>query len=446
MSAPKSCSLVATVVLILAALPAAAAPGAFTITGTPACSLFPPAIVFQWTPSSGATSYELIRDDGQHTDMSVSSFYIYNLFYYSTDIVAGGPARSYFVRASDGTGTTDSNTVTIAPATASCVPVPDPITITGKALCYPGTPQSVMSPGVQLDWHAARLATSYDVYKDDVFVSNVRGGSDLYTYIVALPSGGFTTRYRVVAKNSVGTSTSNTAEILIPADICVTAPPVPVLSGSATCNAVSQTPNVVLNWTSVGVPIGWQLFRNGIPYTLPKGITYTDTGVEPGHSYTYNIATTALSAPLSNTVTVTVPLTICASEVHGPDLAALDIKPSTSNVRAGDTITVDIDVTNGGDAAALPATARIRFGRGPSMSSSDSLLGTIMLPPLASGATIQRTMNVKLPLVAAGTYRLFVSLDEEHVSGETYAGDNVRASGVLTLTDMVPPKRRAATH
>jgi hypothetical protein len=80
------------------------------------------------------------------------------------------------------------------------------------------------------------------------------------------------------------------------------------------------------------------------------------------------------------------------------------------------------------------------------MSSSDSLLGTIMLPVLASGATIQRTMNVKLPSVAAGTYRLFVSLDEEHVSGETYAGDNVRASGVLTLTDMVPPKRRAATH
>ena len=432
----------------LVTLPAAAAPGAFTLTGTPSCSSvpYPPSIVFQWTPSSGATSYELIRDDGQHTDMSDSPLSIYNYFYYSSDLVVGGPARSYFARASDGTATIDSNTITVAPPTATCVPVPDPITITGKAFCFPGNPQRVMSPGVELDWHAARMATSYDVYRDGAFFSSVRGGGDLYTYYAALDSGGFTTTYYVIAKNSVGTSTSNTMGIIIPADICVTEPPVPVLSGSATCNTISHVPNVALNWTPVGIPIGWQLFRDGAPYTVPQGIAYSDTNVEPGHTYAYNIATAALSAPLSNTVKVTVPDTICAPGVHAPDLTALAVKPSAMSGRVGDTIAVNVELANLGNATAMAATARVRLGRGPAMSSADLVLGTIPLPAIGSGEDISRMMNVKLPAVSAGTYYLFLSLDEEHVSGEVHFGDDVKASGAFSLTDMIPPKRRAAAH
>jgi hypothetical protein len=430
----------------LVTLPAAAAPGTFTLTGTPACSLFPPAIVFQWTPSNGATSYELIRDDGQHTVMTASPGYYSNYFYDYADIVLDGPARSYFARASDGTATTDSNTITVAAPATGCVPRPDPIAIVGKAICYPGNPQRVMSPGVELDWHAARLATSYDLYRDGVFSTSFHAGGDVYTDYVAFDSGGFITTYYVVAKNSAGTSTSNPVEITVPADICVAEPAVPVLSGSATCEASSHVPTVALSWTTVNGPTGWQLFRNGVSYAVPHGLAYSDTNVEPGHAYTYNVATNSLSAPLSNTVTVTVPDTICVPGIPSPDLAALDINPSTLSARAGDTITVDIDVMNGGDVVALPATARIRFGRGPAMSPSDSLLGTIALPVLASGAAIQRSVSVKLPFVAAGTYRLFVSLDEEHVSGDVHFADNIKASDAITLTDMISPRRRAAGH
>lgn len=62
----RSAVIRVTLASALVALPAAAAPGAFTLTGTPSCSVLAPAIVFQWTPSFGATSYELIRDDGQY--------------------------------------------------------------------------------------------------------------------------------------------------------------------------------------------------------------------------------------------------------------------------------------------------------------------------------------------------------------------------------------------
>lgn len=436
---------VALVAAALVALPAAAAPGAFTLTGGPTCSVFSPGIVFLWSPSSGATSYELIRDDGQHTGLPVSPFFFdINYFYYN--VLPDGPARSYFVRAGDGTATTDSNTITVTPPATGCVPRPDPIGIIGRAICDPGTPQRVMSPGVELEWHFARLATSYDLYRDGAFSTSFRGGGDAYTDYVAFDSGGFTTSYYVVAKNSAGTSTSNTLEIIVPADICVTEPAVPVLSGSATCDASSHEPGVALNWTTVSGPTGWQLFRNGVPYAVPHGLAFSDTNVQPGNSYTYNIATNSLSAPLSNTVTITIPDSICTAPIASPDLVALDINPSTMDARAGDTIAVEFDVMNGGNAIALPATARIRFGKGPSMSPSDSLLGTITLPVLGSGAAIQSTVSVTLPSAAAGTYRLFVSLDEEHTSGDAHFDDNVKASGTISLTDMIPPKRRAATH
>ena len=80
------------------------------------------------------------------------------------------------------------------------------------------------------------------------------------------------------------------------------------------------------------------------------------------------------------------------------------------------------------------------------MSSADLVLGTIPLPAIGSGEDISRMMNVKLPAVSAGTYYLFLSLDEEHVSGELHFGDDVKASGAFSLTDMIPPKRRAAAH
>ncbi len=149
-----------------------------------------------------------------------------------------------------------------------------------------------------------------------------------------------------------------------------------------------------------------------------------------------------LSAPLSNTVTVTVPDTVCEGPV--PDLTAIDIEPVAISGRVGDTIPVYVELANLGIGTSLAATARVRFGRGLSMSLADPVLGTISLPALTSGAVITQTMNVKLPPLAAGTYHLFLSLDEEHVSGEQHLGDDVKTSGAFTLADM--PRRRAATH
>jgi hypothetical protein len=795
----KSIGVLAAVVLGTAASSAFAAPGTFQLTGAPSCSFFTPTILFHWTTSTGATSYELRRDDGQNTVVSVSQPY-------DTNVVVGGPAHSYFVRASDGVATTDSNIVTVAPPPTPCSPPPEPFTITGMALCYPGNPSFPMSPAEELDWHAARYGTSYDIYKNGALYRTLHGIANSYTYIGGSIFDGSTSTYYVVAKNAAGTSTSNTVQFTVPADICVTTPPVPVLSGGATCDSQKHQPAVRLYWTINPGVEGWKLYRDGTLYASPEDSQYLDTNVVPGHTYTYNVSTTGLAAPLSNPIVVTasdavctpgpvtftyqvlcyydtlmvlliwpattnaasytimrddVPIasglspstfsfstyydasvvpgttysyrviatnssastssapaaitateacppsyftvsaaavcahsapavhltwsasthaasysvlrdgvpvgsalaatareyidegvsigyheynvkatnafssqlsttsvtvstapcgfapapftasvsgtceagtpairidwsaasgassyvvsrngvtlpgertsapavwidttmtvgqsytyTVTASNANGktvaeagtitpslgdcppnaftllastgckppvslawtpssnhvltysiyreqllmmtvepgtltyadnsalagvsydyfvraagtggatdsnvatvhvascdpaptPDLTAISVKPSASSARAGDTMSVNIELTNRGTIAAMPSTARIRFGRGPLMSSSDLVLATIVLPTINFGDDIQRTANIKLPAVASGTYYLFLTLDEEHVSGDDHLADNVKVSAPLNLADMIPPRRRAAGH
>jgi len=786
--------------LIAVAIPAAAAPGAFQLSGTATCLSDAPAVFLHWTPSSGATSYDVIRDDGRRSTVVSTTAY-------DTNVVTGGPAHTYLIRASDGGPvTTDSNSVTVAPPAAPCPPAPPEPVITGFAYCDPGNPQRSMQPAVQVQWRRTFSATSYDVYLNGFFYYTFNSGAGLpgmnTLAVINDTLAGQKVTFYVIAKNAGAASISNTIELTVPADICTATPPVPVLSGGAVCDN-SRVPVVQLDWTAVTGAFGYQLFRNGVPYAISGYITYSDTNVVPGQTYTYNVATTGLSAPLSNTITVTVPeggcppgplvvtpglicndnrsgvrltwtastnaasytivrdstalssgisanahtyddmsavpgatyayrvlgvngsvstasapVTVTASDevcppfyftlsaaatcphsapsvhltwspsVHAtsytvsregtvvsgklpatareytdspglaptsysaaysvvsanasgkqiatanvsilrvdcglapgafnayatgycnqgapavritwfppadgasyymivrngitvasaylsysdtnvvpnqsytytvlavnaygnatalagpitpslgdcpptvftlnaatgcnqpvtlfwtaatnsplsysiirdhfpiasvasnvltyadysaqpnasytyfvredgsggssdsnvvtvhldqtcgavPDLTALGIRPSAMSGRVGDTIAVNVELANLGNGTSTVATARVRLGRGPSMSSSDLELGTISLPAIVSGGDIARTMNVTLPAVPAGTYYLFLSLDEEHVSGEVHFGDDVKASGAFSLTDMIPPKRRAATH
>jgi len=280
-----------------------AAPGAFTLTGTASCFFYTPSVSLQWTSSSGATSYELIRDDGQHTAVTKGS-----LFIFDTNVVVGGPAHTYFVRASDaGPIPTDSNTVSAAPPANQCSPPPDPFTISGNAYCYPGDPTRTMRPAIHVKWSSVLYATSYDLYRNGVAAGSFKGGAGGYSLDDLLNPGGLTFTYYAVAKNAAGTSTSNSLVVTAPADICVTAPPVTVLSGSASCGTGTQVPSVTLQWTFVFGASGWQLYRDGVLYaSLPVSSSYVDTNVSAGHTYTYSIATNGLSAPLSNPIRVSV--------------------------------------------------------------------------------------------------------------------------------------------
>jgi hypothetical protein len=305
------CFLKAVVVVLafrVSTVPAIAAPGAFQLTGAPVCFVYTPSVALQWTASSGATSYELIRDDGQHTTLAMGA-----LSYFDTNVVAGGPAHAYFVRAGDGGSVpTDSNTVTVPPPANQCSPPPSPFTITGNAYCYPGDPTRTMRPAIHVSWSSVFYATSYELYRNGVLAGSFKGGAGGYSLDDLLSPGGLTFTYYVIAKNAAGISTSSPVTVFAPAGICDTAPPVPVLYGNASCGTSTHAPAVTLQWTFVSGVNGWRLYRDAVSYVVPVSREFVDTAVVAGHAYTYNVSTNGLSAPLSNPITVSVP-TSCAS-------------------------------------------------------------------------------------------------------------------------------------
>jgi fibronectin type 3 domain-containing protein len=308
----KSAAVYLALALGLMGLPAFAAPGPFQLYGNGTCVSYVAVISLSWTPSSDATSYIVFRDGSQYATVTKPAEY---WRYDDTAVVAGGASHTYFVRASgDGPVTTDSNTVTVTPWPTSCAQrPPEPFSITGAAYCDPGDPTRAMAPGITVDWRPAPGASSYDVYQNGVLFDSFGGNGSLYTLrITGAVLQGQTRSYYVIAKNSGGTSTSNTVTVTVPSGICTASPPVPVLSATALCNSSTARPSVSLEWTGVTGVSGWKVFRDGtLLYAAPTR-SFIDTNVEPGQVYTYNVSTNGLSAPLSNTVTVAVSAATCA--------------------------------------------------------------------------------------------------------------------------------------
>lgn len=446
----KSLAVIASLVLSGLAVPCNAAPGPFELSASGGCFSYSPAIFISWTSSSGATRYEVLRDGQPYTLKKSNS--PNGSVLYDDDVVTGGPAHSYAVRASDGGPvTTDSNTVTVA-VTFQCASAPPAaFTISGKPFCAPGAPQHSPTPGVYLSWNGAKYASHFDIYRDGAFVFRLQAFEDqiLYDYQAAPVSGGSFT-YVVVAENPLGKSTSNSVVLSVPPDICVTQPPPPAagpftVSANGFCN--NRTPAVHLQWSPSANVDSYLAYRNGnIIASLPAAITsFDDTAALSDGSYSYFLRGIAQGgAVFSNSVTIDIDSIGCTQQMA--DLVASDIVPSSLIGRAGERLTVSIVVQNRGGAAASATTARVRFGRGTAMLPSNVLLSTIALPAIDAGAAIERSVTVTLPPFAAGTYGLFLSVDEEHVSADARVENNVKASTAFTLGDMIPPKRRAATH
>lgn len=281
--------------LALAAVPAAAAPGAFELTASASCLTYSPIVSLSWTPSSGATHYEFLRDGQPFT---LVKYVGPNPFFYDADVVVGGPSHSYVIRASDGGPvTTDSNTVTIAPITLLCAPAPPPsFTIIVKPFCIPGDALHAPTPGVYLNWRRVPYASTFDVYRDGKFLYKEQAYSDedLYEFFELKPtSGGPAFTYSVVARNSVGTSTSSAVTLIVPSDICVTAPPGPAagpFAASANEFCRNGAPAVHVQWSTASNAASYVVTRNGVAVSgalSSQTTSFDDDTVVVGELYGY---------------------------------------------------------------------------------------------------------------------------------------------------------------
>ena len=176
-----------------------ALPGAFTLSGQSLCEGNSPYNQLSWSSSSGVTSYAVYRNGSLYYNLSTLGTTFKN-----TEVAAGN-TYTYFIRATNASGSTNSNTITIT-GRSDCAPsLPGAFTLSGQSLCEGNSPYN------QLSWSSSSGVTSYAVYRNGSLYYNLStlGTTFKNTEVAA----GNTYTYFIRATNASGSTNSNTITI-----------------------------------------------------------------------------------------------------------------------------------------------------------------------------------------------------------------------------------------
>jgi fibronectin type 3 domain-containing protein len=275
-------------------------PGNTTLSATTSCASNSVSVQLSWTAASSVTQYRVYRD-GVVVNATTSRTFT------DTNVVSGH-AYSYTVSALNGSGSTESNTLSVTGAT--CTSPPGAFAATATAFCTTGASPA---PAVHIRWTASSNAASYVVNRNGVadtssWSSATLALDDLNVII------GQTYNYTVTATNSGGSTTSSGQSVTIAGSICpVTPPTAPALTETTTCNGTSPANH--LSWSASANATGYVVYRNGTALSAALSaatLTYDDESVAPGQSYAYVVrASNGGGTADSNTINISLPTTIC---------------------------------------------------------------------------------------------------------------------------------------
>jgi len=282
-------------------------PAAPVLNGSAACdtSATPkhPIVNLSWTAVSGVTSYDVIRNDDIVQSTTNTSI---------TDVgVVAGTNYSYFVRANNSGGSTDSNQINISIANDICGVPPGTFTASTTASCSGGKPK------VTVSWTAATGATSYVVDRNDGTVSAPLSASTL-SYDDTTVSVDTPYTYSVNAINSSGSSQSNSF-ITVPANVCSGGPPTApsAVNGTIICNGT--TPKIHVTWSGATNAATYSVVRDG--NVIVSGLTtlsYDDTGIANGNVYNYVVRAVNASGSADSNPPFTTLLVRCGGLPSAP--------------------------------------------------------------------------------------------------------------------------------
>ena len=196
-------------VTITSAICPATPPTQPVLSASTVCNGTSPVNHLSWTASANATSYVVFRN-GSALPASLPSS---TLAYDDTSVVPG-QTYSYFVRAANGGGTADSNTINISLPTTICQPPPAPFALTAKAICdIASTPAAA----IRLTWTVSANATSYAVFRAGTKIADLTATSFSDTdNIVA----GQSYAYFVRASGPGGTTDSSESDVTVDPAVC----------------------------------------------------------------------------------------------------------------------------------------------------------------------------------------------------------------------------------
>jgi len=207
-----------------------------------------------WTSVSGASSYKVYRDGVQVGSPATTSF---------TDTgLSPSTSYSYKISACNNCGCSAQG----SSSSSSTTGIPN----APGAPSFPGKTCSSIS----LNWSSVSGASSYEVYRDGSLVTT--------TTLTSHTDNGLTSGtsycYRIVACNDCGCSSQGTQACTSTTGI-PSSPGAP--SGSASCTSIN------LSWSSVSGADSYKVFRGGSQIASTSSISYNDTGLSMGTSYTY---------------------------------------------------------------------------------------------------------------------------------------------------------------
>jgi len=396
-------------------------PGPFSASANAGCDNNAPVAHVSWGPSPGASSY-VVNRNGTPVSSTLSS----SNDHFNDATVTSGQTYTYTVTASNVSGSTTSSPADVT--VPVCGTPPSSFTASVSAFCHAG------SPAVHVTWSSATSAASYIVSRNGIDISGVlSAGTALFDD--ANVTAGQSYSYAVTASNSTGSTTAQAGSITPSANVCP--PPAFTLAANATCNPIVSPPlaMVTLNWSAAATATSYVILRNGGQIGSVDGstTTYNDGTATSPQTYSYVVRAVGPGGTTdSNTASATVTANMCSTPK--PDLAATDIAYALPSGHPGDPIAVSFTVTNVSTSAAAPATTtRIRIGSGLTMSPSDPIVAAIATPALAAGASTSQTTSVTIPNLPAGTYYFFLSVDEDHVSGDISPSNDVKRSAAFLV-------------
>ena len=300
-------------------------PGAFTLSNDQPvwdASIPGPKVQLNWTPSTDVGNYALYRNGALYVAGIGGTSYLN-----SANLTAGA-TYTYFIRASNADGTTDSNTITVtmpsAPQTVPNAPGYMEAQAFTDRIELGWTDNSTNETGFKIE-----RRTGSGSYSQIGTTSENSGNSAFYTDNTTAPQTTYT--YRVRAYNAAGNSGYNT-------EVTATTPGTTTLGPFTLSNhapywdsSAPAGPAVRLNWTFSDGAINYDVYRNNTLYAANiAALSFLNNlNLTGGQTYSYHvIAKKGAETRQSNTIQVTMPTappvtpaTLASVRVQGPSQA-----------------------------------------------------------------------------------------------------------------------------
>ncbi|HSZ54456.1 MAG TPA: fibronectin type III domain-containing protein, partial [Tepidisphaeraceae bacterium] len=380
----------------------------------------------QWTPMTGATGYNIMSSVNGGAFTKLNSSPVTATSFVDTTAPTGA-AITYEVFA------VNSGGVSSLPADAS-------INLS-SAVTPPSAPAFVQADGssgtqVSLAWTAPAGATGYNLQRE------APGQSSFTTIASDLTSASFsdlnvtagaTYTYQVQALNSAGASAFGAP---VSVTVAQGVPPAPTnVQFSTTASSV------VLTWAAASGATSYEVQRQNpgqssysIIASSLTGLTYTDTGVVAGKTYSYQIiaADAAGMSPPSSAVSATVPAAASTLIVTVGKAADSFVKFTTSG---GAVVTITL---NGPGAAAVSFTAdsisQSASGKGAVLSGTNIAIAGIAITATTAGSSLSIATHGGSNSVNLGGITLGASMNSINAPTASLVGALTAAGSINRIT------------